>query len=79
LLSGIRGRQADLPIARRAPLVAFTHGNQYDASKSVFVFYACEANETLSIVMQAERDGFNPMHCPSPNEARENEKRELSF
>ena len=76
LLSRIRGREADFLIAMREALAnAVTHGNQSDVSKRVFVSYACEANETLSIVVRDEGNGFDPIHLLSPNEIREDQKR----
>jgi anti-sigma regulatory factor (Ser/Thr protein kinase) len=52
-----------------------THGNHSNASKRVFVSYACETNETLSIAVRDEGDGFDPTHLLSPNEIREDQKR----
>jgi serine/threonine-protein kinase RsbW len=76
LLSRIRGREADFLIAMREALAnAITHGNQSDASKRVFVSYSCEANETLSIVVRDEGNGFDPIHVLSSNEIREDQKR----
>jgi anti-sigma regulatory factor (Ser/Thr protein kinase) len=76
LLSRIRGREADFLIAMREALAnAVTHGNHSDASKKVFVSYACEANETLSITVRDEGNGFDPTHLPSANEIREDQKR----
>src|ERR1700677_3308264 len=76
LLSRIRGREADFLIAMREALAnAVTHGNHSNASKKVFVSYACEANETLSIAVRDEGDGFDPTHLLSPNEIREDQKR----
>ena len=76
LLSRIRGREGDFLIAMREALAnAVTHGNQSDASKRVFVSYACEANETLSIVIRDEGNGFDPTLIPSPNEIRDDQKR----
>jgi anti-sigma regulatory factor (Ser/Thr protein kinase) len=76
LLSRIRGREADFLIAMREALAnAVTHGNHSDASKRVFVSYACEANETLSITVLDEGNGFDPTYLPSANEIREDQKR----
>ena len=76
LLSRIRGREADFLIAMREALAnAVTHGNQSDASKRVFVSYACEANETLSIVVRDQGNGFDPIDLLSPNEVWEDQKR----
>jgi len=76
LLSRIRGREADFVIAMREALAnAVTHGNHSNASKRVFVSYACETNETLSIAVRDEGDGFDPTHLLSPNEIREDQKR----
>ena len=80
LLSRIRGREADFLIAMREALAnAVTHGNHSDASKRVFVSYACEANETLSIVVRDEGNGFDPIHLLSPNEIREDQNRGISL
>ena len=80
LLSRIRGREGDFLIAMREALAnAVTHGNQSDASKRVFVSYACEANETLSIVVRDEGNGFDPIHLLSPNEIREDQNRGISL
>jgi serine/threonine-protein kinase RsbW len=76
LLSRIRGREADFLIAMREALAnAVTHGDQSDASKKVFVSYACEANETLSIMVRDEGNGFDPTHLLSPNEIEEDQRR----
>jgi anti-sigma regulatory factor (Ser/Thr protein kinase) len=76
LLSRIRGREADFMIAMMEALAnAITHGNHNDASKTVFVSYTCEANETLSIMIRDEGNGFDPTLIPSPNEIREDQKR----
>jgi serine/threonine-protein kinase RsbW len=76
LVSRIRGREADFLIAMMEALAnAITHGNHNDASKTVFVSYTCEANETLSIVIRDEGNGFDPTLIPSPNEIREDQKR----
>jgi anti-sigma regulatory factor (Ser/Thr protein kinase) len=80
LLSRIRGREADFLIAMREALAnAVTHGNHSDASKRVFISYACEANETLSIVVRDEGNGFDPIHLLSPNEIPEDQKRGISL
>ena len=80
LLSRIRGREVDFLIAMREALAnAVTHGNQSDASKRVFVSYACEANETLSIVVRNEGNGFDPIHLLLPNEIREDQNRGISL
>ena len=76
LLSGIRSRGADLLITMREALPnALTPGYQSDASKRLFVSYACEANGTLSIVMRDEGNRFNPIELLSLNEIREDKKR----
>lgn len=80
LLSRIRGREADFLIAMREALAnAVTHGNHSDASKRVFVSYACEADETLSIVIRDEGNGFDPIHLLSSNEIPEDQKRGISL
>ena len=80
LLSRIRGREADFLIAMREALAnAVTHGNHSDASKRVFVSYACEANETLSITVRDEGNGFDPIHHLSPNEIQEDQKRGIAL
>ena len=80
LLSRILGREADFLIAMREALAnAVTHGNHSDASKRVFVSYACEASETLSIVVRDEGNGFDPIHLLSPNEIQEDQNRGISL
>jgi anti-sigma regulatory factor (Ser/Thr protein kinase) len=70
--------EADFLIAMREALAnAVTHGNQSDGSKGVFVSYACEANETLSIVVRDEGNGFEPIHFLSPNEGGKTRKGEF--
>jgi anti-sigma regulatory factor (Ser/Thr protein kinase) len=80
VLSRIHGREADFLIAMREALAnAVTHGNHGDASKRVFVSYACEVNETLSIVVRDEGNGFDSIHIPSPNEIREDQKKGIAL
>jgi len=47
--------------------------------KRVFVFSACEANETLSIVVLGEGNGFDPIHLLSPNEIWKGQKKVISL
>jgi anti-sigma regulatory factor (Ser/Thr protein kinase) len=80
LLSRIRGREVDFLIAMREALAnAVTHGNHGDASKEVIVSYACEPNETLSIAVRDEGNGFDPIDLLSSNEIREDQKRGISL
>jgi anti-sigma regulatory factor (Ser/Thr protein kinase) len=80
LLSRILGRETDFLIAMREALAnAVTHGNHGDASKEVFVSYACEPDETLSIAVRDEGNGFDPIDLLSSNEIREDQKRGISL
>src|ERR1700691_344474 len=76
LLSRIRGRETAFLIAMREALVnAVTHGNHYDASRKVYVQYTCEPNDSLSIVIRDEGDGFDPSKVPIPKDMGQDTRR----
>ena len=76
LLSRINGREGAFLIAMRKALVnAVTHGNRYDASRRVYVHYTCEPDDSLSIVIRDEGDGFDPNRVPVPKDLGEDTRR----
>jgi anti-sigma regulatory factor (Ser/Thr protein kinase) len=76
LLSRIHGREAAFLIAMREALVnAVTHGNRYDVSRKVYVQYTCEPEDSLSIVIRDEGDGFDPTRVSIPKDLREDRRR----
>jgi anti-sigma regulatory factor (Ser/Thr protein kinase) len=69
LLSRIRGLEASFVIAMREALAnAATHGNRHDGFKTVYVRYTCEPDNSLSILIQDEGDGFDPGKVPIPKD-----------
>jgi anti-sigma regulatory factor (Ser/Thr protein kinase) len=67
LLSRIYGREAAFHVAMREALAnAVTHGNRHDGFKRVYVEYTCEPDNTLSILVRDEGDGFDPNDVPIP-------------
>ena len=76
LLSRINGREAAFQIAMREALVnAVTHGNRHDPSRTVYVQYVCEPDNSLSIVIRDEGDGFDPSSVLIPKDLGEDRKR----
>jgi serine/threonine-protein kinase RsbW len=76
LLSRICDREAAFLIAMREALInAVTHGNRYDASRKVYVQYACEPDNSLSILIRDEGDGFDPNDVPMPKDMGEDSRR----
>jgi serine/threonine-protein kinase RsbW len=76
LLSRIHGREAAFLIAMREALVnAVTHGNRHDTSRKVYVQYSCESDDSLSILIRDEGDGFDPSSVPIPKDLGEDSKR----
>ena len=76
LLSRIHGRETAFVIAMREALVdAVTHGNRYDASRKVYVQYTCESDNSLSILIRDEGDGFDPSSVPIPKDLGEDRRR----
>ena len=76
LLSLVHGREAAFLITMREALVnAVTHGNRYDTSKKVYVQYTCEPDDSLSIVIRDEGDGFDPNRVPIPKDLGEDRRR----
>jgi anti-sigma regulatory factor (Ser/Thr protein kinase) len=76
LLSRIHGREAAFLIAMREALVnAVTHGNRHDTSRKVYVQYACESDDSLSILIRDEGDGFDPSIVPIPKDMGEDCRR----
>jgi anti-sigma regulatory factor (Ser/Thr protein kinase) len=76
LLSRIRGREAAFVIAMREALAnAVTHGNHHDGFKRVYVQYTCEPDNSLSILIRDEGDGFDPSKVPIPKDMGQDTKR----
>jgi anti-sigma regulatory factor (Ser/Thr protein kinase) len=76
LLSRIRGREAAFIIAMREALAnAVTHGNRHDGFKTVYVQYACEPDNSLSILIRDEGDGFDPNDVRIPKDMGEDTRR----
>jgi len=76
LLSRIHGREAAFLIAMREALVnAVRHGNRHDPSRTVYVQYVCESDDSLSISIRDEGDGFDPSIVPIPKDMGEDSKR----
>jgi anti-sigma regulatory factor (Ser/Thr protein kinase) len=69
LLSQIRRREAAFLIAMREALAnAVTHGNRRDGFKKVYVQYTCEPDNSLSILIRDEGDGFDSSDVPIPKD-----------
>jgi anti-sigma regulatory factor (Ser/Thr protein kinase) len=69
LVSRIRGREAPFVIAMREALAnAVTHGNHHDGFKRVYVQYTCEPDNSLSILIRDEGDGFDASEVPIPKD-----------
>jgi len=76
LLSRIRGREAAFVIAMREALAnAVTHGNHHDGFKTVYVQYLCEPDNSLSILIRDEGDGFDPGTVPVPKDMEHDTRR----
>jgi anti-sigma regulatory factor (Ser/Thr protein kinase) len=76
LLSRICGREAAFRIAMWEALTnAINHGNNYDASRRVYVQYSCESDDSLSIVIRDEGEGFDPTDVQIPKDTGEDRKR----
>jgi serine/threonine-protein kinase RsbW len=76
VLARICGREAAFLIAMREALAnAVTHGNHHDGFKKVSVQYTCEPDNSLSILIRDEGDGFNPNDVPMPKDMGEDTKR----
>jgi anti-sigma regulatory factor (Ser/Thr protein kinase) len=76
LLSRIHGREAAFLIAMREALVnAVSHGNRHDPSRTVYVQYVCEPDNSLSIVIRDEGDGFDPSSVLIPKDLGEDRNR----
>lgn len=76
LSSRIHGRETDFLIAMREALVnAVTHGNRHDTSRKVYVQYACESDNSLSILIRDEGAGFDPSSVPIPKDLGEDRRR----
>jgi two-component sensor histidine kinase len=76
LLSRICGREAAFYIAMREALAnAVTHGNRHDGFKRVYVQYTCEPDNTLSILVRDEGDGFDPNDVPIRKDMEEDSNR----
>jgi anti-sigma regulatory factor (Ser/Thr protein kinase) len=74
--SRIRGREAAFLIAMREALMnAITHGNRHDTSRKIYVQYVCEPDDSLSIVIRDEGDGFDPSSVPIPKDLGEDRRR----
>ena len=76
LVSRIRGREAAFVIAMREALAnAVTHGNHHDGFKKVYVQYTCEPDNSLSILIRDEGDGFDSSDVPIPKDMGEDTRR----
>jgi serine/threonine-protein kinase RsbW len=76
LLSPTHGRDVAFQIAMREALVnAVTHGNRHDPSRTVYVQYICEPDNSLSIVIRDEGDGFDPSSVPMPKDLGKDRRR----
>jgi anti-sigma regulatory factor (Ser/Thr protein kinase) len=76
VLSRIYGREAVFLIAMREALAnAVTHGNHHNASRKVYVQYTCEPDDSLSILIRDEGDGFEPSDVPIPKNMGEDSRR----
>ena len=76
VLSRICGREAAFIIAMREALAnAITHGNRHDGFKKVYVQYTCEPDNSLSILIRDEGDGFDPNDVPIPKDMGEDTRR----
>ena len=76
LLARICGREAAFVIAMREALAnAVTHGNRHDGFKKVYVQYTCEPDNSLSILIRDEGDGFDPNDVPIPKDMGEDDRR----
>src|ERR1700733_2142164 len=76
LVSRIRGREAAFVIAMRETLAnAVTHGNHHDGFKTVYVQYLCEPDNSLSILIRDEGDGFDPGTVPVPKDMEHDTRR----
>jgi anti-sigma regulatory factor (Ser/Thr protein kinase) len=53
---------------REALVNAVTHGNCHDTSRKVYVQYTCEPDDSLSILIRDEGDGFDPSIVPIPKD-----------
>ena len=74
--SRIRGREAAFLIAMREALMnAVTHGNRHDTSRKIYVRYVCEPDDSLSVLIRDEGDGFDPSIVPIPKDMGEDSKR----
>jgi anti-sigma regulatory factor (Ser/Thr protein kinase) len=74
--SRIRGREAAFVIAMREALAnAVTHGNHDDGFKRVYVRYTCEPDNSLSILIRDEGDGFDPNDLLIPKDIGEDTRR----
>ena len=61
VLDRICGREAAFLIAMREALAnAVTHGKRHDGFRKVYVQYTCEPDNSLSILIRDEGDGFDP-------------------
>ena len=76
LLARICGREAAFVIAMREALAnAVTHGNRHDGFKKVYVQYTCEPDNSLSILIRDEGNGFDPNDVPTPKDMGEDDRR----
>ena len=76
VLARICGREAAFVIAMREALAnAVTHGNRHDGFKKVYVQYTCEPDNSLSILIRDEGDGFDPNDVPIPKDIGEDNRR----
>ena len=78
LVSRIRGREAAFVIAMREALAnAVTHGNHHNGFKKVYVQYTCEPDNSLSILIRDEGDGFDWSEVPIPKDMEQDISRKI--
>jgi serine/threonine-protein kinase RsbW len=76
LSSRIHGRETAFLIAMREGLAnAVAHGNRHDTSRQVYVQCVYEPDDSLSIVIRDEGDGFDPSSVPIPKNLGEDRRR----
>ena len=64
------GHEAEIELALQEALAnAIRHGAENDASKSVQVKVACEAEHGVLIIVADPGDGFDPHEVPNPQQA----------
>jgi len=78
VLARICGRAALLIAMREALANAVTQRNRHNGFKKVYVQYTCEPDNSLSILIRDEGDGFDPSNVPIPKDMGEDSRRGYS-